>query len=161
MAQTGHEHVDYRGQALAEAARKSILAAGEQWTEMRAAVFGELTGFKQPASAYDIAERLSVTLGRRVVPNSIYRILDLFVSANLALRVESRNGFIVNRHPDCVHDCIFLICDGCGVTTHVDDDSVSRKVRAISRVDGFSPERPVIEVHGHCSTCLGTRAAAN
>ncbi len=153
MAQAHHDHTDYKGRALAEAARNSILAAGEQWTEMRAAVFTELAKCEQPASAYDIAEKLSATLGRRVVPNSIYRILDLFVSANLALRVESRNGFLVNRHPDCVHDCIFLICDKCGVTTHVDDDSIAKKVRSLATKDGFRPVRPVIEVHGNCKNC--------
>src|ERR1700761_7452505 len=111
MARAAHDHVDYGGQALVEAARNAIVAAGEQRTGMRGAVVNELRLCEQPASAYDIAERLSATLGRRVVPNSIYRILDLFVSANLALRVESRNAFVVNHHPDCVHDCIFLICD--------------------------------------------------
>lgn len=153
MARTDHDHTDYRGRALAVAARKSILAAGEQWTDMRAAVFTELSEFDQPASAYDIAEKLSATLGRRVVPNSVYRILDLFVSANLALRIESRNGFLVNRHPECVHDCIFLICDGCGVTTHVDDDAIAKNVRRVATRDGFRPTRPVIEVHGNCGTC--------
>jgi Fur family zinc uptake transcriptional regulator len=155
MPHVHHDHVDYRGEALAEAARGAIIASGESWTDMRAAVFKELTQLNQPASAYDIAERMSTTLGRRVVPNSIYRILDLFVSANVAIRVESLNGFLANRHPDCVHDCIFLICDGCGVTRHVDDDSVSNKVRALSSLDGFRPQRPVIEVHGQCRACSG------
>jgi Fur family zinc uptake transcriptional regulator len=154
MVLTKHAHIEHGGVALADAARETILAAGEQWTDMRAAVFEELRQFEQPASAYDIAEKVSATLGRRIVPNSIYRILDLFVTSNLALRVESRNGYMVNRHPDCVHDCIFLICDGCGLTTHVDDDSISRKIRAVSERDGFSPERPVIEVHGRCRDCL-------
>jgi Fur family zinc uptake transcriptional regulator len=155
MIRAKHAHIEHGGAALTDAARESVLAAGEQWTEMRAAVFEELRQFDRPASAYDIAERLSATLGRRVVPNSIYRILDLFVTSNLALRVESRNGYVVNNHPDCVHDCIFLICDGCGLTTHVDDDAISRKVRSLSERDGFVPQRPVIEVHGQCKECTG------
>lgn len=153
MTQAKHDHVDYRGAALADAARKAILAAGEQWTDMRAAVFQELSGLDHPASAYDIAERMTARLERRVVPNSIYRILDLFVSANLALRIESLNGFIANRHPDCVHDCIFLICDGCGSARHIDDDAITKKVRTLASKDGFAPERPIIEVRGRCSQC--------
>ena len=83
---------------------------------MRAAVFDALAGFNQPASAYDIAEAVSKSQGRRVAANSVYRILDLFVGANLARRVESANAYVANAHPDCLHDCIFLICDNCGQT---------------------------------------------
>ena len=67
--------------------------------------------------------------GRRVAANSVYRILDLFVGSNLARRVESANAYVANAHPDCLHDCIFLICDSCGQTVHIDDDSLSGGVR--------------------------------
>ena len=104
--------------------------SGEQWTAMRAAVFDALASFDKPASAYDIAEQgLARPQGRRVAANSVYRILDLFVGANLARRVESANAYVANDHPDCLHDCIFLICDNCGQTTHIDDDRLSGGVR--------------------------------
>src|SRR5215470_10349611 len=104
----------YEGRPLAEAAQGALERSGEQWTPMRAAVFGALSGFSQPASAYDIAEAVSKSEGRRVAANSVYRILDLFVGANLARRVESANAYMANTHPDCLHDCIFLVCDTCG-----------------------------------------------
>ena len=93
---------------------------------MRASVFDALAGFDKPASAYDIAEAVSKREGRRVAANSVYRILDLFVGANLARRVESANAYIANAHPDCLHDCIFLVCDTCGQTTHLDDDRITQ-----------------------------------
>ncbi len=127
--------------------------AGEQWTPMRAAVFDALAGFGKPASAYDIAEKVSQAQGRRVAANSVYRILDLFVGSNLARRVESANAYIANDHPGCLHDCIFLICDTCGQATHLDDDTLSGDVRAAARKAGFAPVRPVIEVHGQCEAC--------
>ena len=126
---------------------------GEQWTQMRAAIFDALASFDQTASAYDIADKVSTVQGRRVAANSVYRILDLFVSANLARRVESANAYVANEHPDCLHDCIFLICDQCGQTTHLDDDSLSGGVRAAAAKAGFAPERPVIEVRGRCHDC--------
>jgi Fur family zinc uptake transcriptional regulator len=153
MATTHHDHVNRSGAALADAARKTLIAAGEQWTDMRSTVFDALSSFEQPASAYDIAERVGTALGRRIAPNSVYRILDLFVGANLALRVESRNAYLANSHPDCVHDCIFLVCDGCGLTTHLDDEVVASMVRRLAVKDGFVPKRPVIEVHGYCRNC--------
>lgn len=148
-----HEHVLHEGASLAKAAESAMARAGEQWTPMRAAVFHALSGFARPASAYDIAEMVSRSQGRRVAANSVYRILDLFVGTNLARRVESANAYIVNAHPDCLHDCIFLVCDGCGKIIHVDDDRLTAAVRDSATEHGFVPERPVIEVRGRCAVC--------
>ena len=127
--------------------------SGEQWTSMRAAVFEALASFDKPASAYDIADKVSKSEGRRIAANSVYRILDLFVGANVARRVESANAYIANDHPGCLHDCIFLICDQCGQTQHIDDDKLSGGVRAAATQAGFAPDRPVIEVRGTCEDC--------
>ena len=121
---------------------------------MRASVYAALSGFSKPASAYDIAEAVSQAEGRRIAANSIYRILDLFVNANLARRVESQNAYVANAHPACEHDCIFLVCDACGTTTHLDDDRLTGDVRAAARAAGFAPVRPVIEVRGRCAECV-------
>ena len=88
--------------------------------------------------------RCAASCGKRVAANSVYRILDLFVTNNIAMRVESANAYVANDHPDCLHDCIFLICDQFGQTTHLDDDSLSGGVRAAAQKAGFAPERPVI-----------------
>jgi Fur family zinc uptake transcriptional regulator len=148
-----HDHKIHQGEALKTAARDRLTREGEQWTDMRAAVFDSLAGFDRPASAYDIAEAVSKEQGRRVAANSVYRILDLFVNSNLARRVESANAYVANRHPDCLHDCIFLICDTCGQTVHLDDDSLSGGVRQAAKSAGFSAPRPVIEVRGTCEDC--------
>ena len=120
---------------------------------MRAQIFQTLAGFDRPASAYDIAEAVSKEQGRRVAANSVYRILDLFVGANLARRVESANAYVANAHPECLHDCIFLVCDTCGQTTHIDDDRLTAGVRSAAKAAGFAAERPVIEVRGKCAAC--------
>ena len=72
---------------------------------------------------------------------------------NLARRVESANAYVANQHPDCLHDCIFLICDSCGQAVHIDDDSLSGGVREAAKSAGFSAPRPVIEVRGTCGDC--------
>ena len=127
--------------------------AGEQWTPLRAQVFGALAGFDRPVSAYDVTDAVSAAASRRIAANSVYRILDLFVANNVASRVESANAFIANVHPDCPHDCIFLVCDRCGRATHVDDDRITGDVRAAAMLAGFTPVRPVIEVRGICAGC--------
>lgn len=120
---------------------------------MRESVYRALAAADRPVSAYDIAEAVSRMEDRRVAANSVYRILDLFVAANLASRVESANAYVANAHPECQHDCIFLVCDGCGQITHLDDDRVTRGVREAASASGFRPERPVIEVRGRCAAC--------
>ena len=151
MAQ--HDHTLHKGESLKAAARDRLTREGEQWTEMRAAVFDALASFDKPASAYDIAEEVSKARGRRVAANSVYRILDLFVGSNLARRVESANAYVANQHPACLHDCIFLICDNCGQAVHIDDDSLTSGVRKAAKTAGFSAPRPVIEVRGTCGDC--------
>jgi len=148
-----HDHHNHEGEALKTAARDRLTQQGEQWTGMRAAVFDALAGFDKPASAYDVAEQVSKTEGRRIAANSVYRILDLFVGANLARRVESANAYIANQHPACLHDCIFLICDSCGQAVHIDDDKLTSGVREAAKTAGFSAPRPVIEVRGKCADC--------
>lgn len=148
-----HDHHEHHGESLADAARHNLEAAGEKWTDTRAAIFEALAGFSRPASAYDIAELVSAARGKRVAPNSVYRILDLFVAKNLAMRVESANAYLANSHPGCEHDCIFLVCDTCGEATHIDDDDLSAKVRDVAQEQGFSSIRPVIEVRGICQKC--------
>jgi Fur family zinc uptake transcriptional regulator len=148
-----HLHGHSSGDSLIQAARAALTGAGEQWTSMREAVFTELARHERPVSAYDIADNLSAARGKRVAPNSIYRILDLFVANSLAMRVESSNAYLANCHPGESHDCIFLVCDECGEAAHVDDDDVSRTVRALAERRKFRAERPVLEIRGLCDGC--------
>lgn len=152
---TKHDHQLHQGESLKDAARERLTEQGEQWTGMREAVFDALAGFAKPASAYDIAEAVSKTQGRRVAANSVYRILDLFVRTNLANRVESANAYLANTHPGCRHDCIFLICDDCGQATHIDDDRLTGALREAGRDAGFADVRPVVELRGICQDCAG------
>ena len=153
MARHAHAHPEHEGDDLIEAARHTLTDNGEQWTGMRQSVFEELARHDKPASAYDIADNLSQSRGKRVAPNSVYRILDLFVRTNLANRIESANAYLVNTHPGCRHDCIFLICDDCGKATHIDDDRVTGALRVAGQDAGFTDVRPVVELRGLCDDC--------
>ena len=150
---TGHTHHEHSGNNLVAAARAALTDCGEQWTDMRADVFEALAAHDKPTSAYDIAESVSTRRGKRVAPNSVYRILDLFVRTNLANRVESANAYLANTHPGCRHDCIFLICDDCGQATHIDDDKLTGALRDAGRGAGYSDVRPVVELRGICEEC--------
>ncbi|WP_156840832.1 Fur family transcriptional regulator [Novosphingobium aquimarinum] len=148
-----HSHQEHSGEKLRNAAQAAFVDAGEQWTDMRADVFEVLAAQDCPASAYDLAEGVSAARGKRVAPNTVYRILDLFVRTNLARRVESANAYLANSHPGCRHDCIFLICDSCGQAIHIDDDALTGAIANAARASGFADVRPVVEVRGTCSQC--------
>jgi Fur family zinc uptake transcriptional regulator len=148
-----HDHAEPTGKSLAKAAREALESQGEQWTDMRGDIFAVLSAEDKPASAYDIADKVSKKRGKRVAPNSVYRILDMFVTNNLAQRVESANAYIVNAHPGCLHDCIFLVCKICHEATHIDDDALTGQVRSVAAHEGFKADRPVIEVLGTCAKC--------
>lgn len=153
MAKHHHHHNEHSGAKLVSEAERVLTAAGEQWTGLRQDVFETLAEHDKPASAYDIAEELGKRRGKRVAANSVYRILDLFVGANLANRIESANAYLANSHPGCRHDCIFLICDDCGKAAHIDDDRLTGALREAGRTAGFSDVRPVVELRGLCDDC--------
>lgn len=148
-----HAHRELEGVSLVSAAQNVFAQAGEQWTDMRADVFAALAECEKPVSAYELAESVSTSRGKRVAPNSVYRILDLFVRTNLARRVESANAYVVTSHPGCRHDCIFLICDSCGDAKHLDDDKLTGSLVAAAAKAGFADIRPVVELRGICADC--------
>ncbi|MEB3416445.1 transcriptional repressor [Alteriqipengyuania sp. WL0013] len=154
MASHAHtHHQEHSGEALVEAARATLTEHGEQWTAMREGVFRALASEDKPVSAYDLADEMTRRREKRVAPNSVYRILDLFVRTNLANRIESANAYLVNTHPGCHHDCIFVICDDCGAATHIDDDRVTGALREAGKDAGFADIRPVVELRGLCDKC--------
>ena len=153
MGKHDHPHVEASGASLAKAAQTALEGAGEAWTDMRAQIFDAVAEIGKPASAYEIADIVSQKRGKRVAPNSVYRILDLFVANNLVRRVESANAFVANSHPGCLHDCIFLICDTCGKVVHIDNDRLTGALVGAARGAGFADVRPVVELRGICADC--------
>jgi Fur family zinc uptake transcriptional regulator len=158
MAHAAHAHSpkshwEAGSDALKAAVRTVLADEGVQWTDLRAQVFDALAIGGRPVSAYDVADRVSAAAGRRIAANSVYRILDLFVQHNVAKRVESRNAYVVNIHPSCAHDCIFLVCEACGRIDHIDDDSLADRMRERAEATGFTPRRPVLELIGLCQAC--------
>ena len=93
----GHVHQQPHRRRLSGAAKTTMEKSGEQWTMMRSAVFEALASFDRPASSLRYADKVSQDPGRRVAANSVYRILDLFVGANLARRVERRQRLCRQR----------------------------------------------------------------
>ena len=87
-----HHHHLHEGESLREAAEHQLKARGEQWTEMRAAVFEALAEFDKPASAYDIAEAVSKRLDRhyrRLLLGNAIAVALVFVRWEVGLAVST------------------------------------------------------------------------
>lgn len=125
--------------------------AGTSMTPFRRIVLEEIAGSPQPLGAYNLADRISQQLGKRVAPNSIYRVLELLCDLGVVRRVESRHAYCLVTSDDA--SAVLLMCDDCGGIQAVGSgevhDAVSRQIEAA----GFRPYRQVIEVAGRCQNC--------
>src|SRR3546814_13812065 len=99
MGKHDHPHVEASGASLAKAAQTALEGAGEAWTDMRAEIFDAVAAIGKPASAYEIADIVSQKSGKRVAPNSVYRILDLFAANNPVRRLASAHASAATTHP--------------------------------------------------------------
>lgn len=120
---------------------------------MRRSVLAELLASHQPLGAYDLIDRLA-THGARPAPVTVYRALDFLRAQGLVHRIESRNAFIACVHNHASGDpVVFLICERCGVVGEAAAAAVAETIRNASRVAGFTPKTPVIEILGVCGHC--------
>ncbi len=153
MTTNNHAHLHQIHTHIAGPAQHAFEAAGGHWTVMRKSVFEAVAAEGAPRTAYEITDHVSSALGRKIGANTIYRILELFIEHNLVSRIESQNTYVACDHPQNPADCIFLVCSGCGKTTHLDDQATSEQVRALATATGFTPDRMVIEANGRCVGC--------
>ncbi len=110
---------------------------------------------KQPLSAYDILPEMAKKLRRAVAPPTVYRALQHLESEGIVSRIESKNAYILCRHPHETHDCIFFICRKCGKATEAPDRDVSRLLRKEAKDLGFAASKQILEILGVCEKCSG------
>ena len=122
-----HEHAHCVSDALARA--ESLCAGrGARLTALRRRVLELVWQSHRPRGAYDMLDYLGED-GRPAAPLTVYRALDFLVGQGLVHRIESLNAYVGCAEPGAAHAGPFLVCDGCGQTTHLDDDSITTGVR--------------------------------
>ena len=109
---------------------------------------------KGPLSAYDIIPLMAKQVGHAVAPATVYRALSHLAEHGLVTRIESRNAYILCRHPHEEHDCLFFICRQCGTALEAPDSQISRLVRSEAASLGFGIKKQVMEVIGLCKNCI-------
>ena len=122
-------------------------------TKNQSLVFGALSRAEGPLSAYTILDLLRGDGFR--APLQVYRALDKLVETGMVHRLESLNAFVACRHPGCdSHETIaFAICETCGKVTEISDEALETRLHDLSRKDGFTIKRAVVELRGSCAAC--------
>ncbi len=148
-----HDHGRCAADAIAHA-EQICLSKKERLTPIRRRVLEALLASHAPLGAYELIDRLADGGEGRPAPITIYRALDFLREQGLVHRIESRNSFIA-----CVHNhesgdpVVFLICDVCGAVGEATGAGIADAIKAATRVAGFAPKTPVIEISGTCAHC--------
>ena len=129
-----------------------LRAEGLKITRPRKQVLEVLEGAQKPLSPYDI-QRLLNKEGKYLNHVTIYRILDLFCSLNLAHRILSSGRFVkcaVASKEGCHR---FVICRRCGALQEFADEDLCHQESESARNLGFHTECHFSESSGLCADC--------
>jgi Fur family zinc uptake transcriptional regulator len=124
---------------------------GVRLTPQRRRVLELVCRADRPVGAYEILDQLRD--GPPAAPPTVYRALDWLLAQGLVHKLETLHAYIGCTHPEHPHASQFLICDGCGGVTELEDQAISGSLASVAAETGFRPSRPVVEVIGTCSDC--------
>jgi Fur family transcriptional regulator, zinc uptake regulator len=129
-----------------------LRANGYKVTRQRKQVLRVLDAAPQPVSPYEIQKILEGS-GEHLNHVTIYRILDLLCSLNLAHKVLLLNGFVkcsLGKKEGCHR---FMICRECGALKEFADTALCQEENEIAQDLGFQSEHHFSEFSGICSNC--------
>ena len=137
---------------MIQAAIRVLQAQGYKITEPRKQVLEVLERAQKPLSPYDI-QRLLRQKGKYLNHVTIYRILNLFGSLNLAHKVLSSGGF-VKCSLGTVEGCHrFMVCRCCGALQEFADEGLCQEENRFAKNLDFHTEYHSSESSGLCADC--------
>jgi Fur family zinc uptake transcriptional regulator len=145
-----------RGATALEIAERILDSRGAKLTSIRRFVLSILSLADKPLGAYQILELLGRSNGRSVSPSTVYRALEFLLAQRLISRIESHNAFVLCRHPDRAHVCVFLLCESCGSIAEVENSQIDRILAHEAGALGFRLDRRIVEMRGTCASCTNS-----
>ena len=129
-----------------------LQSQGYKITKPRRQVLEVLAIAQQPLSPYDIQGVLQKQ-DKYLNHVTIYRILDLFCSLNLAHKVLSNGGFV--KCSLCTTEGChrFMVCQHCGAIQEFADNDLCQDENEFAQTFGFHTEYHLSEFSGLCSQC--------
>jgi len=131
-----------------------LQAQGYKVTRPRRQVLEILEQTQKPISPYEL-QRLLKQKGKYLNHVTIYRILELFCSLNLAHKVLSSGGFVKCSLGDKKGCHRFVVCRQCGAIQEFADKELCQDEDKLARSLGFHTEYHLSEAYGLCSNCYG------
>ena len=135
-----------------DAASDACGRSNAQLTELRRTVLGLVLQAERPLTAYQLLDRLKETR-KGAMPPTIYRALDFLIENKLIHKVESLNAFVPCEAGHHEHAIQFLICNGCGQVTELEDLGISRAMERAVSAKGFVASSTIVEIEGTCAAC--------
>ncbi|MQY56224.1 MAG: hypothetical protein GH152_03225 [Dehalococcoidia bacterium] len=125
---------------------------GYKVTKPRRQVLEILEEAQESLSPYDI-QRLLRRQGKHLNHVTIYRILDLFCSLNLAHKLLSTGRFVKCSLGDKEGCHRFMVCHRCGTLQEFADERLCQEENGFARNFDFHTEYHLSESSGLCSNC--------
>lgn len=125
---------------------------GVRLTAQRRAVLEIICTRAKPMGAYEILASMRAGVPG-AAPPTVYRALEFLLAQGLVHKLETIHAFVGCNHPDHPHASQFLICEGCGDVTEVEDPEVVRSLQRAALAVGFRTDKRVVEVVGTCADC--------
>jgi Fur family zinc uptake transcriptional regulator len=142
---------------ICDLAHQQCKGRGVAFTPFREAILRQIAVSKQPRGAYEIAAELSQQMGKRIAPNSVYRVLDVLIECGLVQRVESKQAYcLAPAHHSA--GVLLLMCEDCGAVEPVDASIIEAAMSEQAKAAHFRPLRKVIEITGICEACDAAQA---
>ena len=138
--------------SLIHSALQVLRSKGYKVTEPRKRVLKVLAEVQNPVSPYEIQEILQQK-SEYLNHVTIYRILELLCSLNLAHKVLLVGGFVkctLGEGEGCHR---FVVCRQCGALREYADKELCEEENALAQEFGFRAEQHFSEFYGVCSKC--------
>ncbi len=155
---TGGAEMDGPQENWPRKVERDCAAKGLQLTPLRQSVLAIVGESPAPLGAYQIIEALSRHERKAIAPPTVYRTLDFFLDHGFLHRIESRNAYARCEHFDHAHQSVLLICEKCGKSAEVEDETLSRALQATAARAGFTSTRSMVEISGLCRDCAASTA---
>ncbi len=144
-------------QEIIDHAEGQCQTRGTRLTGKRKAVLSGLLSGRRAMSAYELIDVCRETLGEKLPPMSMYRILEFLEDEGLVHRLKLANRYVACTHITCDHQhevSQFLICVECYRVEEIAMsksmlDSVKGNVKKV----GFQLVSPQLEINCMCGDC--------
>jgi Fur family zinc uptake transcriptional regulator len=147
-------HTRGKQEAVLAAATRHLSERGAQLTPIRRAVLRLLCSESKAVSAYDLIFKYQQEIGKRVAPNTIYRVLDFLEEHGLAAHLARQRSYVATvSQSQQTQSTIFFTCARCGRFIERCDTSVERAVCSVADAIGFVVAKRALEIEGNCVQC--------